>query len=221
MITWRLPEPLTRRVLARGRRRHPALTLESSLRGPYARLAVRPLTEAERIHERATSQATQAERDSAAVATDAWSDGDWTRFAAVLALELAELEHDHVLILHDRHQSESYVQFIQFGEHSMDFLRAETISDHFLESHRQLSDWQRRRLAELGWVDPGPEAEANWSLDVPWPGRWSDYRRAAELSVAALRDVHGVRTPADLVLAGWGYDHQLPAPYPRLGLGTT
>jgi hypothetical protein len=223
MITWQLDRIRESRLP--WRRRFATMTLELSPQGGGVDLAIRPEDEAARLAAAAGAEAAQAE--AAAARSDgaaAWADGDWDRFAAALTAELADLEPDHVMILSDRVVGDSFVQFIQFGEQTAPYLGAETISDQFRDEDRPLTTEQRRRLTGLGWDEPPPDPtpgnEANWSHYLRWPARWSAYRRLADLAVATLRDVHGIRTPADLVLGGAGYDGAGPVPYPRLGLTT-
>jgi hypothetical protein len=75
--------------------------------------------------------------------------------------------------------------------------------------------WQLGRISEGGRLWRRRHAamtlEANWS-------RWDAYHRLAGMAVATLRDVHGVRSPANLEVGGWGHDHAAPPPYPQLGL---
>jgi hypothetical protein len=239
-ITWQLDRIKESRVP--WRRRFATMTLELSPHGCGVDLAIRPEDEAARLVAAARAETARAEtaraetaraetaraeaaRAEAAVRSggaDAWADGDWDRFAAVLTAELADLEPDHVMILSDGVVGDSFVQFFQFGEQTAPYLGAETISDQFRDDDRPLTAEQRRQLAGLGWYEPPPDPgnEANWSYHLRWPARWSVYRRLADLAVATLRDVHGIPSPADLVLGGSGYDDAGPVPYPRLGLTT-
>ncbi|GIJ70985.1 DUF6301 family protein [Virgisporangium ochraceum] len=215
-VTWRLP-----RIRGSGllwRRRHATLTLCYSPDARGVELAVRSDDEADRLAAAAVAAAARAETAASPPPPGGWADGDWARFTDTLTAELADLEPDHVVILADRTASDAYVQFMQFEQYSPPYLTAETISDHFRDDHRQLTPDQRQRLTALGWEPP--DGAANWTRHLEWPARWDGYHRLADLTVATLRDVHGTRSPADLVLGGWGYDHTRPPPFPRLGLAT-
>lgn len=232
MITWHLTRIKEGRLP--WRRRFATMTLELAPHGRGVDLAIRPEDEAARLAAAATAEAAAAEAaavvdatattETPAAAAHPWADGDWDRFAAVLTAELADLEPDHVMILTDRLVGDSFVQVMQFGEFGGPYVCAETISDQVRDDDRPLTPEQRRQLASLGWDEPPPDPtpgnEANWSVALRWPARWSQYRRLAGMAVATLRDVHGIRTPADLVLGGWGYDQRGPAPYRRLGLAS-
>jgi hypothetical protein len=213
-VTWRLSRIRGSGLLRR--RRHATLTLAYSSGAHGVHLAVRSDDEADRLAAAAVAAAARAETAAPPPEAHGWADGDWVRFTATLTAELADLEPDHVLILADRTASDAYVQFMQFEQYAPAYLSAETTSDHFREGHRALTPDQRRRLTALGWEPP--DGAANWTRHLEWPARWEAYHRLADLAVATLRDVHGTRTPADLVLGGWGYDHTRPPPFPRLGL---
>jgi hypothetical protein len=126
---------------------------------------------------------------------------DWTGFASALAGELAKLPRDAILIVLERGHEERYVQFAQ----DPDQLRAETPGDVVDGKPGHLTVRGERLLRAVGWqpqADTRDWGDNYWYL-LPWPATSAEYERLAEAAVTALRDVHEVPGPSDLVYRSW------------------
>ena len=155
----------------------------------------------------------------------------WASLADALAVTLAQLEVDQYLILSIRDKPDYFVQFAQQGPSG---LRAETVSNNFLEEWEQLDDDAQARLLSIGWRPPtlgdgkgqdsmgSPNYFRDWELPVP-------YREIADLGVQTLDDVLEARHPgilayrafatggAEIILPNLGLVRQRPpaqAPQP-------
>jgi hypothetical protein len=153
----------------------------------------------------------------------------WASLAHELAITLAQMEVDQFLILSVKDKTDYYVQFAQQGPFGV---RAETVSNQFLEDWEKLDDDAQAHLLSLGWHPPTPhngegqDAERSpnyfreWELPVP-------YEEVANCAVRTIKEVLEVRHPgflsykafekggADLILPNLGLVRQKsPAPPP-------
>jgi hypothetical protein len=144
----------------------------------------------------------------------------WAKLSEALGLTLAQMEADQCLVLSVRDERGYYVQFAQGGPHG---LRAETVSNAFLEEWERLDEEAEERLVTLGWRPPSkrksssPNYHQEWHVPVP-------YEDAAELAVHTLEDVLEVRHPrllmyrafakggAQIILPNLGLVQERPAP---------
>ncbi|RAY10836.1 SseB family protein [Actinomadura craniellae] len=120
---------------------------------------------------------------------------EWSEFAVRLGRELAGLEHDTILIVRERDEDRHYVQAVREPER----LYAEAVSNHFLSDPLLLKPADEEVMAEAGWRPPGDPSPRNWWTDLPPFATAADHARLADMMVTALRDVQGVRRPADLL----------------------
>ena len=95
---------------------------------------------------------------------------EWAGLETRLAKALACLEDGHFLILSTRNDDPYYVQFAAGGPQGM---RAEAVSNRFLEGWRRLDRTAEDRLRRLGWRPPTDigDGPVNWwrSFDTPLP----------------------------------------------------
>ncbi|MFC9977545.1 SseB family protein [Spirillospora sp. NPDC127200] len=120
---------------------------------------------------------------------------EWSEFARRLGRELAGLERDTILIVRERDESRHYVQAMR----EPDRLYAEAVSNNFLDGPLLLTLADEEVMSEAGWRPPADPAPRNWWTELPGLASGAEYGRLAEVMVTALRDVQGVRRPADLV----------------------
>ncbi|MGI5164134.1 TY-Chap domain-containing protein [Spirillospora sp. CA-253888] len=120
---------------------------------------------------------------------------EWSEFARRLGRELAGLERDTILIVREREESRHYVQAMR----EPDRLYAEAVSNNFLDGPLLLTLADEEVMSEAGWRPPADPAPRNWWTELPGLASGAEYGRLAEVMVTALRDVQGVRRPADLV----------------------
>ncbi|REE95493.1 SseB family protein [Thermomonospora umbrina] len=132
---------------------------------------------------------------------------EWSEFARRLGRELAGLDHGVILIVRERVEDRHYVQAIR----EPDRLYAEAVSNHFLDGPLLLTAADEEVMVEAGWNPPGPRrapgetavptgdpAPHNWWTELSYFATAADHARLADMMVHALRDVQGVRRPADL-----------------------
>jgi type III secretion system-like peptide-binding chaperone/type III secretion system (T3SS) SseB-like protein len=121
---------------------------------------------------------------------------EWSEFAERLSRELARLDRDTILIIREHDEDRHYVQAMR----EPDRLYAEAVSNNFLEGPLLLTPADEEVLAEAGWQPPTADwAPANWWCELSPVATADDHARLADMMVTALRDVQGVRRPADLV----------------------
>ncbi|HET8959082.1 TY-Chap domain-containing protein, partial [Nocardioides sp.] len=134
----------------------------------------------------------------------------WREFRQRLADRLAAAEEDDILLVEveagvaddDLHGAAPYAQFVGWGE---GMLRAEVVSNVYLDERFGLTADDERVLTDMGWSEPAYDddgdpvaGEANFHLDAPV--READ--RVAVLAVRALREVFGCPHPAFLAADG-------------------
>ncbi|GAA3230236.1 TY-Chap domain-containing protein [Actinocorallia longicatena] len=117
---------------------------------------------------------------------------DWTDFTERLARELAGLDPQMVLVVHQRHQGSHYTQAFRTGE----MLRAEAVSSAVLAGHLRFTEEAEDRLIGVGWERPEPQG--NWTFDLPCNAPAGRFREVSAMMVTALRDVQGAGEPSDL-----------------------
>ena len=151
--------------------------------------------------------------DLEAVAEEAWRG-----FRQRLADWMAAADEDEVLLVEvetgvdeeDLVRAAPYVQFVGCGE---GMVRAEVVSNHYLDDRYVLAPGDEQVLTDMGWSEPVCDedgdpvpGEANFHLDAPL--READ--RVAVLAVRALREVFGC--PHPVFLAADGLERDDPAP---------
>ncbi|MDE3009322.1 MAG: hypothetical protein KGI67_00390 [Pseudomonadota bacterium] len=126
----------------------------------------------------------------------------WPGFAARLAKALAQLEEDQFLVIDLKHGSR-YVQFAAQGAHGM---RAETVSNGYLDKGERLDAGVERALVAAGWQAPtgspgsstpqaDPDGSPNFFADFPAP---VDVQAIADLAVRTLAVIFMVPHPGYL-----------------------
>jgi hypothetical protein len=124
----------------------------------------------------------------------------WGTFAGRLVGALMALEEDEYLFLEVK-GTDRYVQFMDQGGYGM---RAESVSDYYLDDGDHLGEDDYRRLLRLSWhaptqvpgtTAPDPEGPPNYFVDVARPLPLVDL---ANLAVFTLMHVHGACHPAEL-----------------------
>ncbi len=129
---------------------------------------------------------------------------EWDQFAAQLSRALSSLQKDHFLIVETK-ADQYYVQFAGGGSLGM---RAESVSNGYLNGERKLSDKACMKLLQLGWnvptIIPHPMNDVrgykgygspNYFLDVDVP---VPHRSVADLAVNTLRQVFQATHPEQL-----------------------
>jgi type III secretion system-like peptide-binding chaperone/type III secretion system (T3SS) SseB-like protein len=120
---------------------------------------------------------------------------EWSEFARRLGRELAGLDTDTILIVREREESRHYVQAMR----EPDRLYAEAVSNNFLDGPLLLTPADEEVMSEAGWQPPADPLPRNWWTELAAAATGTDHLRLADMMVTALRDVQGVRRPADLV----------------------
>ena len=120
---------------------------------------------------------------------------EWSEFAQRLARELAALPRDTILIVREREEIRHYVQAMW----EPDRLYAEAVSNNFLDGPLLLTPADEEVLTEAGWRPPAPQISGNWWTELPPATSSADFALLSDMMVTALRDVQGVRRPAELV----------------------
>ncbi len=120
---------------------------------------------------------------------------EWSEFAQRFARELAALPRDTILIVREREEIRHYVQAMW----EPDRLYAEAVSNNFLDGPLLLTPADEEVLTEAGWRNPAPQVSGNWWTELPPTTSPGDFALLSDMMVTALRDVQGVRRPADLV----------------------
>ena len=154
----------------------------------------------------------------------------WAAFEKGLAEVLFGLEEHQYLIISSK-RGEAYVQFAaqeSFG------LRAEAVSNNYLQESDRLRQDQIAALEELGWRRPTwkPRHRKTRQRRVGSPNFFRDFRapvpcdEIARLAVRTLTEVHGITHPGsleyeafqprrgDLPLPALGLTRRRPAPPP-------
>ena len=119
---------------------------------------------------------------------------EWSEFAQRFARELAALPRDTILIVREREEIRHYVQAMW----EPDRLYAEAVSNNFLDGPLLLTPADEEVLTEAGWRPPAPQVSGNWWTELPPTMSPADFAMLSDMMVTALRDVQGVRRPADL-----------------------
>lgn len=128
---------------------------------------------------------------------------EWSEFAVRFARELAGLDRDTILIVRERDESRHYVQAMRETER----LYAEAVSNNFLDGPLALTPADEEVLAEAGWRPPTADwSPANWWTELALDASPGAHGELADMMVTALRDVQGVRRPADLVYESFHRD---------------
>lgn len=103
-----------------------------------------------------------------------------------------EGDEGNFLIVHADRRGNYYVQLA--GARGAPTVRAEAVSNAFLEARDALGPGQHARLLALGWQAPTPGESENYYRDFDARND-ADRRRIAEALLRALTDVYAV--PAD------------------------
>lgn len=142
------------------------------------------------------------------------TDEEWGRFAANLALCLADLDEDEFLIVSAKRMPCHYLQFAGQGHFGM---WVEAASNAFIEPpEAQLTAQDYTALTDMGWRLPKdrPPQEADEPRDPEGPGNFFldlgvpvDCEALAALAIRTIREVYGVRHPGMLEYTAFGRDN--------------
>jgi len=105
---------------------------------------------------------------------------------------LAALEEDQYLVVSAK-RGWAYVQFAAQGSFG---LRAECVSNNYLDEAHALSACQRARLRKMGWSSPRKTESPNFFRDFDRPVPCAD---AARMAVRALTEVFEIPHPGSLM----------------------
>ena len=127
------------------------------------------------------------------------ADQEWDKFTGDLSLCLAELSKDENLILSLKRPN-YFVQFVPYEESE---IRAEAVSNAYLEPAEALSAEAYETMGQLGWKAPvavpnpgtAPSGSPNFFMDFSSP---IDFRYLAELAVHTFRRVYRIHHPGQL-----------------------
>jgi hypothetical protein len=126
----------------------------------------------------------------------------WEHVANELSVAMADLDEDEYLVL-SRKGTNYYVQLMDQGSFGV---RAEAVSNAYVNPNELLTDESKAKLLELGWTGPThrpgdeidesgrhkAEGSPNFYLDLAKP---IAYRELADLMVTTLRDVYRTEHP--------------------------
>lgn len=140
-------------------------------------------------------------RDRGRVDLAAETDAAWVTFRRRLADRLELVEEDDYLLLEvesavdagERDGAAPYVQFCGYGGGS---IRAEAVSDHYLDDRFALGDAGDAQLVDIGWEPPEPDAEPAADHNYVLDSHHDDVEWLATVVVRTLRDVYGCPHPA-------------------------
>lgn len=147
----------------------------------------------------------------------------WVAFRGRLADHLAAIEDDDLLCVEveagvDEDElagTAPYVQFCAFGE---DMVRAEAVSNYYLDERYELTELDEERLGSLGW--DGPRFDEEGDPESGWENfhhhaerREAD--RLASMCIETLREVYGAAHPAFLTAGGLEADPDAQVPHPQ------
>jgi len=143
----------------------------------------------------------------------------WKRFACELAIALRGLEEDEWLVLSLKRRN----RFVQFMNQGGAGVRAEAVSDFYLEDGDHLSEHDHEALLELGWGAPTnlpdefgrrPDGSPNYFLDLANPAPLDEL---ALLAVNTLLHVYGAEHPNALEYSTGSQDGT-SIRFPNLGI---
>jgi hypothetical protein len=151
----------------------------------------------------------------------------WQKLERGLVSALADLDEDDFIIVSSK-RTNHFVQFVAQGSHGM---RAEAVSNTYLDGSARLSRAASERLVALGWraptsgQDPGDvspadiDGSSNFFVDATPP---VPFAHLAQLGVASLREVYRVGHPGELQYdAGSTEDADVVLGFPALNLKRT
>ncbi len=143
----------------------------------------------------------------------------WEAFAANLAATLADLSEDEFLVL-CKSGTRLFVQFAAQGE----VMRAEAVSNEYLEPPFRLSDELLTKLRSFGWraptyiqagvIEEPAEGSPNYYIDAKQP---VSYRKLADLTAKTFREAFGVVETSELNYRAWSTDYD-SVRFPQLGI---
>ncbi|BCJ46079.1 hypothetical protein GCM10010168_50270 [Actinoplanes ianthinogenes] len=139
---------------------------------------------------------------------------DWQTFRDGLAVSVASLPDGAMLMVGDQVRTACFVQF--FLDH--DKILAEVASGWDQWDRANLTQEESAALERIGWPPPARDPSRNHGLTLAWPARSAEYRRVADMSVAALRDVFEIPSPESLCYKSFVSPSGDAVPMPRLGI---
>jgi hypothetical protein len=139
---------------------------------------------------------------------------DWQQFRDGLASSVAALPDGGALLVGDRERTACFVQFML----DRDQIVAEVASGWDRWNRPNLTDLEAAALEEIGWAAPERDPSRNHGLTLRWPAPSAEYRRVADMAVAALRDVFEIGSPGSLVYKAFVSPSGAALPMPRLGI---
>ncbi|AEV84447.1 hypothetical protein ACWT_3424 [Actinoplanes sp. SE50] len=136
----------------------------------------------------------------------------WTAFRDGLAGSIATLPDGGALLVGDQERTECFVQFM--------FSRslAEVASGWDPLDRPNLTEEQTAALERIGWPAPSFDPSRNHGLNLSWPAPSAEYRRVADMSVVALREVFEIPSPASLAYKAFVSPSGSNLPMPHLGI---
>ena len=134
----------------------------------------------------------------------------WRPFEKQLATVLAVLEEDQFLVVSHKHTK----RFVQFAAQGAFGMRAETVSNAYLEGRSRLGKRQLAGLVKAGWLAPtgtpegsipelDPDGSPNFFMDLPAP---VPFERLAGIAVRTLSEVLRVPYPGMLQYEAFDID---------------
>ncbi|GAA3031262.1 TY-Chap domain-containing protein [Actinokineospora globicatena] len=112
----------------------------------------------------------------------------WEAFGGGLTEALRDVSDRVLLVVFSRADPQVFVQFAG--------------SDHELHAEAG-APADPSPMAAAGWVPPTGIDPPNWTSSLPLPALTVEYTAMAARCVVALRDVHGLPTPDELVYKAW------------------
>ncbi|MET7768684.1 hypothetical protein [Nocardia sp. NPDC005366] len=125
----------------------------------------------------------------------------WDAFAAGLADELSTAPDTSVIVIGEAVPAASW-RFVQFRKDE-GALWAELTADRWLEPGSCPDEAGRAAISRAGWHPPDGVDTFNRWVEFAWPVTTGNYRQAAAMAVAGLRDGFGIAKPDDLSYEAW------------------
>ncbi|AEV86742.1 hypothetical protein ACWT_5724 [Actinoplanes sp. SE50] len=138
---------------------------------------------------------------------------DWPAFRDALARSIATLPNGAALIVSDAERTVCYVQFLL----DRNTVTAEVASGLDRWDRPFLTEEETATVEQIGWLPPDNPV-VNHGVKLTWPTRSAECRRVADMSVAALRDVFEIPSPANLRYKAFKVAGGAGVPMPKLGI---
>jgi hypothetical protein len=125
----------------------------------------------------------------------------WDELAEALSYELSALRDGVLVSLQVRDRPWQFVQFAQFVDELFAEVSGHTLPDSGGAKAETPAEYER--LLALGWLPPSPRDGFHWHRTVAYPPTSQEYDEIITGVIAALREINGVASPAELTFRAW------------------